>query len=74
MDDALQPGLLYAYWAAPEVRMANILDKLHHSTNPILIWIRERFLHAFASGNLMAKMIEKEIVEECPIKDYERYR
>jgi salicylate hydroxylase len=56
------------------VRIANVMDMLHHTRNPVVMWLRDRVLRAFAGGSYMAKRIEKEIVEGCPIKDYERYR
>jgi len=56
------------------VQMANIMNKLHHTQNPLLIMGREFLFDSFLKGNFMAKMIEKEIVEECPVKDYAKYR
>ena len=56
------------------VNMANIMNKLHHTQNPLLIMGREFLFESFLKGNFMAKMIEKEIVEECPVKDYAKYK
>jgi 2-polyprenyl-6-methoxyphenol hydroxylase-like FAD-dependent oxidoreductase len=56
------------------VRIANIMNKLHHTQNPLLIKGREFLFESFLKGNFMAKMIEKEIVEECPVKDYAKYK
>jgi 2-polyprenyl-6-methoxyphenol hydroxylase-like FAD-dependent oxidoreductase len=56
------------------VRMANWMDKLHHTQNPLLVMLRDSLFVSFVKGNRMIQMIEKEIVEECPIKDYEKYR
>jgi salicylate hydroxylase len=56
------------------VNVANILDRLYHSQN----WFVQHFvnflLSRFLRGGLVFKQIEKEIVEECPIKKYKQYR
>lgn len=56
------------------VQMANIMNKFHHTQNPLLIMGREFLLDNILKGNFMLNMIEKEIVEECPVKDYAKYR
>lgn len=56
------------------VRMASIMNTLHHTQNPLLIWGRDMLFESFAKGNRMLKMVEKEIVEECPVKDYAKYK
>lgn len=56
------------------VKMAGIMNTLHHAQNPLLVWAREKLFESFVKGNMMAKMIEKEIVEECPVKDYAKYK
>jgi salicylate hydroxylase len=56
------------------VNMANMMDKLYHSRN----WFVQRsvdfLLSQFLKGGFIFKQIEKEIVDECPVKDYAKYR
>lgn len=56
------------------VNMATIMNKLHHTQNPILIKGRDFIFSRILKGKTMLRMLEKEIVEECPVKDYDRYR
>lgn len=56
------------------VNLANILNRLHHTQNPLLMKGREFLFNSILNGNFMLKMIEKEIVEECPVKDYAKYK
>lgn len=57
------------------VRMANIMDTLHHTQNPLLILMRDFLLTRFVKGRMIAKAVEGEIIEECPIpvKDFAKY-
>lgn len=56
------------------VKMANYMDTMHHAQNPMLVMLRDFLFKNLASGGIMMKAIEKEIVEECPVKDYAKYK
>jgi salicylate hydroxylase len=56
------------------VKMASYMDKMHHAQNPLAILFRDFVFRNVASSGMMLKAIEKEIVEECPVKDYAKYK
>jgi 2-polyprenyl-6-methoxyphenol hydroxylase-like FAD-dependent oxidoreductase len=49
------------------VELANFLNKLYHSRNPLLSRFLDWFMKNLASGGFVFKQIEKEILEECPV-------
>lgn len=55
------------------VDFAGFMHKLYHSEN----WFVEKTLDFFLSnaikGGFVMKQVEKEIIDECPVKDYKKY-
>jgi salicylate hydroxylase len=56
------------------VQVAGFLDKLYHSRNPLVQWFLEWLLGNIIRGGFVLKQVEREIVNECPVQDYEKYR
>jgi salicylate hydroxylase len=55
------------------VTIANIMDKMYHSNNFLVKIAMDLLLSQVLKGGIIFKQIEKEIVEECPVKDYAKY-
>jgi salicylate hydroxylase len=56
------------------VTMANVMNTLYHTKNPVLRWLTDKLLDAVANGGLVYKNIEDELINNCPIKNWEEYR
>jgi salicylate hydroxylase len=56
------------------VNMATILNYLYHTQFPPARMFADWLLTQVVSGGMVFKQIEKELLEECPVKDYEMYR
>jgi len=56
------------------VNLANFMDKLYHSENRLVHIFLDFFLTQFLRGGFIFKQIEKELIEECPIQDWDHYR
>lgn len=56
------------------VNMATALNYLYHTQFPPARMFMHWLLTQVVSGGMVFKQIEKELLEECPVKDYERYR
>jgi len=56
------------------VNMATMLNYLYHTQFPPARMFMHWLLTQVVSGGMVFKQIEKELLEECPVKDYERHR
>jgi salicylate hydroxylase len=56
------------------VTIANVMNTLYHSRNFVLQYMLDVMLSQIVKGGMLFKQIEKEIVDECPVKDYGKYR
>ena len=55
------------------VQMANMISKGLHSRNFVLKWMMNCFQSQMAKGGMVFRQLEREIIEESPIKDYSNY-
>lgn len=56
------------------VNVATVMNKLYHSQNIFVQWFLEKLLTRVLKGGLAYKRLEKEIVDYCPVKNYDHYR
>jgi hypothetical protein len=50
------------------------MDKLYHSENRLVNIFLDFFLTQLLRVGLILKQLEKELIEECPIQDWDHYR
>ena len=55
------------------VQVASILDKLFHSQKFMAKAILELFQSQIVTGGILFRQLKREIIQECPVKDYKRF-
>lgn len=56
------------------MNVANFMDKMYHSKNFFVHKLLDLLLSRMVKGGLVYKQLEKEIVENCPVQDFAKYR
>jgi salicylate hydroxylase len=55
------------------VQFSGLMHKLYHSENWFMQTALDFLLASMVKGGAIFKQLEKEIIDECPVKDYKRY-